>query len=122
MATLEDAVPGEVAHDGAPANPRGRDYMQVAAVAWAGVGVGVIALPLVLLLLVVLHLGNGASACAVDAGRSIATSMGLTPLEGLVMGTRGGDLDPARCCTCSARAWTSTGWTPCSTDAAAWPG
>ncbi|KQS68483.1 acetate/propionate family kinase [Modestobacter sp. Leaf380] len=44
--------------------------------------------------LVVLHLGNGASACAVDAGRSIATSMGLTPLEGLVMGTRGGDLDP----------------------------
>ena len=47
MATLEDAVPGEVAHDGAPANPRRRDYMQVAAVAWAGVGVGVIALPLV---------------------------------------------------------------------------
>ncbi|MCW2584248.1 MAG: acetate kinase [Klenkia sp.] len=44
--------------------------------------------------LVVLHLGNGASACAVAAGRSIATSMGLTPLEGLVMGTRGGDLDP----------------------------
>ena len=44
--------------------------------------------------LVVLHLGNGASACAVDAGRSVATSMGLTPLEGLVMGTRGGDLDP----------------------------
>jgi len=43
---------------------------------------------------VVLHLGNGASACAVSAGRSIATSMGLTPLEGLVMGTRGGDLDP----------------------------
>ena len=43
---------------------------------------------------VVLHLGNGASACAVADGRSIATSMGLTPLEGLVMGTRGGDLDP----------------------------
>lgn len=43
---------------------------------------------------VVLHLGNGASACAVSGGRSIATSMGLTPLEGLVMGTRGGDLDP----------------------------
>lgn len=44
---------------------------------------------------VTLHLGNGASACAVAGGRSIATSMGLTPLEGLVMGTRSGDLDPA---------------------------
>lgn len=43
---------------------------------------------------VVLHLGNGASACAIDRGRSIDTSMGLTPLEGLVMGTRGGDIDP----------------------------
>ena len=41
------------------------------------------------------HLGNGASLCAVDHGRSIDTSMGLTPLEGLVMGTRSGDLDPA---------------------------
>ena len=44
---------------------------------------------------VVLHLGNGASACAVQAGRSVDTSMGLTPLEGLVMGTRSGDIDPA---------------------------
>lgn len=43
---------------------------------------------------VVLHLGNGASLCAVDRGRSVATSMGLTPLEGLVMGTRSGDIDP----------------------------
>lgn len=43
---------------------------------------------------VVLHLGNGASACAVQGGRSIDTSMGLTPLDGLVMGTRPGDLDP----------------------------
>jgi acetate kinase len=43
---------------------------------------------------VVLHLGNGASACAVAEGRSVDTSMGLTPLEGLVMGTRPGDLDP----------------------------
>jgi acetate kinase len=41
------------------------------------------------------HLGNGASICAVDHGRSIDTSMGLTPTEGLVMGTRCGDLDPA---------------------------
>ena len=41
-----------------------------------------------------LHLGNGASACAVDGGRSVDTSMGFTPLEGLVMGTRSGDLDP----------------------------
>jgi acetate kinase len=45
--------------------------------------------------LIVLHLGNGASATAVDAGRSVETSMGLTPLEGLVMGTRSGDVDPA---------------------------
>lgn len=45
--------------------------------------------------LVVLHLGNGASAAAVRGGRSVDTSMGLTPLEGLVMGTRSGDLDPA---------------------------
>jgi acetate kinase len=45
--------------------------------------------------LVVLHLGNGASACAVEGGRSVDTSMGLTPLAGLVMGTRSGDVDPA---------------------------
>jgi acetate kinase len=51
--------------------------------------------PLSELKTIVLHLGNGASACAVDGGRSIETSMGLTPLEGLVMGTRSGDLDPA---------------------------
>lgn len=44
--------------------------------------------------LIVLHLGNGASATAVRAGRSVDTSMGLTPLEGLVMGTRTGDIDP----------------------------
>jgi acetate kinase len=41
------------------------------------------------------HLGEGASACAIDHGRSIDTSMGLTPLEGLVMVTRSGDIDPA---------------------------
>ncbi|KJU81964.1 acetate kinase [Candidatus Magnetobacterium bavaricum] len=40
------------------------------------------------------HLGNGASICAIDRGRSVDTSMGLTPLEGLVMGTRCGDIDP----------------------------
>ena len=45
--------------------------------------------------IIVLHLGNGASACAIDCGRSIETSMGMTPLEGLVMGSRSGDLDPA---------------------------
>lgn len=50
--------------------------------------------PLESLKQIVLHLGNGASACAIDAGRSIDTSMGLTPLEGLVMGTRSGDIDP----------------------------
>jgi acetate kinase len=41
------------------------------------------------------HLGNGASAAAIRGGQSVDTSMGLTPLEGLVMGTRSGDLDPA---------------------------
>ncbi|MBF0554944.1 MAG: acetate/propionate family kinase [Nitrospirae bacterium] len=40
------------------------------------------------------HLGNGASICAIDHGTSVDTSMGMTPLEGLVMGTRGGDIDP----------------------------
>ncbi len=45
--------------------------------------------------LITLHLGNGCSATAVRAGRSLETSMGMTPLEGLVMGTRSGDLDPA---------------------------
>ena len=44
---------------------------------------------------IVLHIGNGASACAVKNGVCIDTTMGLTPLEGLVMGTRSGDIDPA---------------------------
>ena len=44
---------------------------------------------------ITLHLGNGCSAAAIRAGRSIDTSMGMTPLEGLVMGTRSGDLDPS---------------------------
>ena len=44
---------------------------------------------------IVCHLGNGASICAVDGGKSIDTSMGFTPLAGLVMGTRSGDIDPA---------------------------
>ena len=45
--------------------------------------------------IIVCHLGNGASVTAIDGGKSVDTSMGLTPLEGLVMGTRSGDLDPA---------------------------
>ncbi len=45
--------------------------------------------------IVTCHIGNGASMTAVDGGKSIDTSMGLTPLEGLVMGTRCGDIDPA---------------------------
>jgi acetate kinase len=51
--------------------------------------------PLQALNLIALHLGNGASAAAIEAGRSIDTSMGMTPLEGLMMGTRCGDHDPA---------------------------
>lgn len=45
--------------------------------------------------IIVCHLGNGASISAVDHGKSVDTSMGLTPLEGLIMGTRSGDIDPA---------------------------
>ena len=45
--------------------------------------------------IITLHLGNGCSATAIRGGRSIDTSMGMTPLEGLVMGTRSGDIDPA---------------------------
>ena len=51
--------------------------------------------PLSELKLITCHLGNGASIAAIDKGKSIDTSMGFTPLEGLVMGTRAGDMDPA---------------------------
>jgi len=50
--------------------------------------------PLESLELVTAHLGNGASVCAIEHGRSVDTSMGFTPLEGIVMGTRSGDVDP----------------------------
>jgi acetate kinase len=56
---------------------------------------GHLGLPLGQANLITLHLGNGASAAAIRHGRSVDTSMGLTPLEGLVMGSRCGDLDPA---------------------------
>jgi len=51
--------------------------------------------PLVNLKMITAHLGNGSSLAAIDGGKVIDTSMGLTPLEGMVMGTRSGDLDPA---------------------------
>lgn len=51
--------------------------------------------PLTELKTIVLHLGNGASVAAIDGGISVETSMGMTPLEGLVMGTRSGDIDAA---------------------------
>lgn len=54
----------------------------------------VIGRPLERLQIVSCHLGNGGSVCAINRGRSMDTSMGLTPLEGLVMGTRSGDVDP----------------------------
>jgi len=62
-------------------------YVSVAAAAFAG-------RPLDGLRQIVLHLGNGASAAALRSGRPLDVSMGLTPLEGLVMGTRAGDVDP----------------------------
>ncbi|MDZ8171870.1 acetate/propionate family kinase [Microbacterium xanthum] len=57
---------------------------------------------------IVFHLGNGASVAAIEGGRSVETSMGLTPLEGLVMGTRSGDLDPAVLLHLARRAGLST--------------
>jgi len=51
--------------------------------------------PITGLKMVTCHLGNGASVCAIDGGVSVDTSMGFTPLEGLIMGTRSGDIDPA---------------------------
>jgi acetate kinase len=50
--------------------------------------------PVEALQMITAHLGNGCSACAVKEGKSVDTTMGLTPLEGLVMGTRSGDVDP----------------------------
>ena len=63
---------------------------------------------------IVLHLGNGASATAVRGGQSVDTSMGLTPLEGLVMGTRSGDVDPAL----HAHLHRALGWSIGDVDAA----
>ncbi|HEV8096169.1 MAG TPA: acetate/propionate family kinase [Burkholderiales bacterium] len=60
----------------------------------AGVAAKAIGRSLAELRMITLHLGNGASACAVELGHSTETSMGMTPLEGLVMGTRAGDIDP----------------------------
>lgn len=60
----------------------------------ANVAASALDAPLDSLRLITCHLGNGASVCAVEYGRSVETSMGMTPLEGLVMGTRSGDLDP----------------------------
>lgn len=54
----------------------------------------VIGQPIERLQIISCHLGNGASVCAINRGRSMDSSMGLTPLEGLVMGTRSGDIDP----------------------------
>lgn len=68
----------------------GTSHQYVARLAAAHLGVEPAALHLISL-----HLGNGASAAAIKAGRCVDTSMGLTPLEGLVMGTRSGDMDPA---------------------------
>jgi acetate kinase len=61
--------------------------------------------PISELRIVTLHLGNGASACAVELGHSTETSMGMTPLEGLVMGTRSGDIDPGVILTLLAAGW-----------------
>lgn len=61
---------------------------------------------------IVLHLGNGASAAAIEGGLSVDTSMGLTPLQGLVMGTRSGDIDPSALLVLAQREH----WTPFEVD------
>lgn len=61
----------------------------------AGICAAAMDRPLAQLRLITLQLGNGCSVTAIDRGRSVDTSMGFTPLEGLVMGTRSGDVDPA---------------------------
>ncbi len=61
----------------------------------AALGAAALGRPLTALRLITLQLGNGCSAAAIEGGRSVDTSMGFTPLEGLVMGTRSGDVDPA---------------------------
>lgn len=61
----------------------------------AAIGAAALNRPLAELRLITVQLGNGCSATAIDRGRSVDTSMGFTPLEGLVMGTRSGDVDPA---------------------------
>ena len=61
----------------------------------AGKAAGVLGRPVEELRLITAHLGNGASLAAIAGGHSVETSMGLSPLEGLVMGTRSGDVDPA---------------------------
>ncbi len=74
--------------------------------------------------LITCHLGNGASLCALRDGKSVDTSMGLTPLEGLVMGTRSGDVDPGLLLYLLREEGYSAGpWTICSTtraDSWAW--
>ncbi|MFT3797069.1 acetate/propionate family kinase [Microbacterium sp.] len=62
---------------------------------------------------IVLHLGNGASITAIDGGRSVDTSMGMTPLQGLVMGTRSGDIDPSILLLLAK----SEGWSSAQVDA-----
>ncbi len=61
----------------------------------AGEAAKMLGKPLEELKLISCHLGNGASICAIEGGKSIDTSMGMTPLAGLIMGTRSGDIDPA---------------------------
>ncbi len=63
--------------------------------------------------LIIAHIGNGASICAVKNGQSLDTSMGMTPLEGLVMGTRSGDIDPA----IVTHMMSTTGMSPVEMDA-----
>ena len=86
------AIPGEVYHDHGVRRYgfHGTSHAFVANEAAEHLG-----RPLAELNMITLHLGNGASATAIERGQSVDTSMGLSPLEGLVMGSRSGDIDPA---------------------------
>ena len=86
------AIPGEVYHDHGVRRYgfHGTSHAFVANEAAEHLG-----RPLEELNMITLHLGNGASATAIERGQSVDTSMGLSPLEGLVMGSRSGDIDPA---------------------------
>ena len=95
------AMPATGSHYAIPTDLAARHHIRrygfhgIAHAALAGTYAAMTGKPLEQLKLITLQLGNGCSAAAIRGGRSVDTSMGMTPLEGLVMGTRSGDIDPS---------------------------